>query len=99
MLRTAALRFSSRRFTTDAARDAPRRHFPPPPPPPKYTVRHAVYPVLLAAAGSFVVYLKFYSKGDAQDYWRGVDRGDIDKPMFEIGMKGRNGGGADSDEE
>ncbi|GMH69768.1 hypothetical protein TrST_g4683 [Triparma strigata] len=91
MLRTAA-----RRLTTRAA---PKRHFPPPPPPPKYTARHAVYPLLLASAASFCVYLKFYSQGDAQDYWRGVDRGDIDKPMFEIGMKGRERGDDDEDDD
>ena len=39
----------------------------------------------------FLYYLRFHSKNDAHSYWQGVDRGDIDKPMFEIGMKGVEG--------
>ena len=51
------------------------------------------------ASPGFLIYLKFYSKGDAHNYWRGVDRGDIDKPMFEIGMKGVEGGQRGKEEE
>ena len=63
---------------------------------PTHTHTHTTHKHTTNNTQGFLYYLQFHSKNDAHSYWQGMDRGEIDKPMFEIGMKGVEGGEEES---
>ena len=79
---------------------ASKAALPPPPPPQKLGKRHYVLPFLWLTTVGATLYFYKYNKNDAHDYWRKMERGEVDGPMFDIGMKGvkereeEEGGGA-----
>jgi len=60
----------------------------PPPPPAVKTKRHVVLPLLWLSTGGFLYYMYNNNQNDAHAYWKKMERGDIEGPMFDIGMKG-----------